>query len=153
MEKIRPILKTYYDALEEGRVLGMKCSECGDVTWPPLPTCQKCGSTETEWLLMGEEAVIDEIRFEDPSIGGDYTFRKANDFFEDKTEPYTICLGKFPEGTQRFHAALYGVTADNIDAWRAELPFTAKVHFIQMHGEFKSVGFEVPGYQSEKKES
>ena len=142
MEKIRPILKTYYEALEEGRILGMQCQECGDVTWPPLPTCQKCGSTKTEWLEMGDEAVIDEIRYEDPSIGGDYTFRKANDFFADKAEPYTICLGKFPGGTARFHAALYGI----VDEWKIKLPFTAKVHYIQMNGDFKSVGLEIPGY-------
>lgn len=152
MEKIRPILKTYYDALEDGRVLGMKCKECGDVTWPPLPTCQKCGSTDTDWIEMDGEAVIDEIRFEDPTIGGDYTFRKANEFFENKTEPYTICLGRFPAGTDRFHAALFGINKDNVEAWRAKLPFTAKVHFIQNSGDFKSVGFEVPGYHSEAAE-
>ncbi|MEY2375412.1 zinc ribbon domain-containing protein [Lentilactobacillus buchneri] len=44
MYLLRPILKTYYDSLEDGKVLGMKCQDCGKVVWPPLPTCQDCGS-------------------------------------------------------------------------------------------------------------
>ncbi|MBZ9685217.1 zinc ribbon domain-containing protein [Clostridium estertheticum] len=142
MFELRPILKTYYDALEEGKILGMKCEECGDVVWPPLPTCQKCGSTELNWIDMGHEAIIDEIRYEDSSVGGDYTFRKANDYFVNK-EPYCICVGHFQEGTRQFHAALYGVTKDNVDELISKLPFNAKVEFIQMDGGFKSVGFRV----------
>ena len=91
---------------------------------------------------MGHEAIIDEIRYEDSSVGGDYTFRKANDYFVNK-EPYCISVGHFQEGTRQFHAALYGVTKDNIDELTSKLPFTAKVEFIQLDGGFKSVGFRV----------
>lgn len=141
MYELRPILKTYYDALEEGKILGMKCEECGDVVWPPLPTCQKCGSTKLNWIEMGTEAIVDEIRFEHPGKAGDYTFAKANQYFVNK-EPYAICVGHFNGGNQ-FHAALYGVNADNIDKLVSELPFAAKAEFMQMDGGFKSVGFRV----------
>ncbi|MFC6171847.1 Zn-ribbon domain-containing OB-fold protein [Loigolactobacillus jiayinensis] len=142
MYKLRPILKTYYDSLEDGKVLGMKCTDCGDVVWPPLPTCQKCGGYNLDWYDMGDEAVIDEIRYEDSSVGGDYTFRKANDYFVDKS-PYCICVGHFPRGTEQFHAALYGVTEENKDELISQLPLKAKVKFIQLDGGFKSVGFEI----------
>ncbi|KGE18860.1 Zn-ribbon domain-containing OB-fold protein [Paenibacillus wynnii] len=141
MFKLRPILKTYYDALEEGKVLGMKCQECGDVVWRPLPTCQKCGSTDLEWFDMGDEATIDEIIFENTNLKGDYTFAKANQNFVNK-EPYCICVGHF-EGGNLFHAALYGVNEDNVDEKISMLPITAKVEFIQMDGGFKSVGFRI----------
>lgn len=144
MYTLRPILKTYYDALEESRVLGMKCADCGDVTWPPLPICQQCGSTTVDWTEMGNDAVIEEIRFEDSSVGGDYTFRKANDFFANKEIPYCICVGKFPAGTHKFHAALYGINQDNLAQWKANLPFVAPVHYIEMAGDFKAVGFKIP---------
>lgn len=144
MYKLRPILKTYYDALEEGKVLGMKCTDCADVTWPPLPICQECGSTGVDWIEMGKEAVIEEIRFEDSSVGGDYTFRKANDFFADRETPYCISVGKFPAGTHKFHAALYGINEHNLAEWKAKLPFVAPVHFIEMAGKFKAVGFKLP---------
>lgn len=143
MFKLRPILKTYYDAAEDGKVMGMKCEECGDVVWPPLPTCQKCGSTDLNWIEMGDEAIIEEIRYEDSSVGGDYTFRKANDYFVNKQEPYCICIGHFPTGTRQFHAALYGVNEGNLQELTGKLPFTAKVEFMQLDGGFKSVGFRV----------
>lgn len=144
MYKLKPILKTYYESLEENKILGMKCPECSDITWPPLPICQKCGSTEVDWTEMGNEAIIEEIRFEDSSVGGDYTFRKANDFFADKETPYCISIGKFAIGTHPFHAALYGITEDNLAEWQAKLPFLASVHFIEMAGGFKAVGFKIP---------
>ncbi len=144
MYRLRPILKPYYEAMEEGKVLGMKCADCGDVTWPPLPTCQKCGGTNVDWVDMGKDAFVDEIRFEDPAIGGDYTFRKANDYFEDRTTPYTIMVGHWKGGTTQFHAALYGINADNLEAYNAKIPFPVKVKFIQMKKGFKSVGFECP---------
>ena len=142
MFELRPILKTYYDAIEDGKVLGMKCDGCGDVAWPPLPTCQACGSYHVEWIEMGDEAIIDEIRFEDSSVGGDYTFRKANDYFVDK-EPYCISIGHFAGGTHQFHAALYGVDETRLDELTAQLPLTAKVELIQLDGGFKSVGFRI----------
>ena len=141
MFELRPILKTYYDALEDGKVLGMKCQECGDVVWPPLPTCQKCGSTEMNWVDMGHEAIIDEISYEDTDLAADYTFKKANDYFVNK-EAYSICVGHFPGGNE-FHAALYGVNKDNVAELISKIPFTANVEFIQMDGGFKSVGFRV----------
>lgn len=142
MYKLRPILKTYYDSLEDGKVLGMKCEDCGDVVWPPLPTCQKCGSTELDWYNLGDEAIIDEIRYEDSTVGENYTFRKANEYFVTK-EPYCICVGHFQKGTHQFHAALFGVNEDNVEDLTNNLPIKANVEFIQMDGGFKSVGFRV----------
>lgn len=142
MYQLRPILKTYYDAIEDGKVLGMKCQECADVSWPPLPTCQGCGSYDVEWIEMGDEAIIDEIRYEDSSVGGDYTFRKANDYFVDK-EAYCVSVGHFANGTHQFHAALYGVTEENFGELTSRLPLKATVNFIELDGGFKSVGFRV----------
>ncbi len=141
MFELRPILKTYYDALEEGKVLGMKCEDCEDVVWRPLPTCQKCGGTNLKWVEMGDEAIIDEFIYDDTSLKGDYTFTKANQYFVSK-EAYCVCVGHFKGGNE-FHAALYGVTKDNRDELSEKLPFLAKIEFIQMDGGFKSVGFRV----------
>ena len=142
MYTLRPILKTYYDALEEGKVLGLKCNECGSVVWRPLPTCQTCGGTDLDWYDLGDEALVDEIIIDDTSLTLDYTFTKANQYFVNKDEPYCICVGHFKEGTV-FHGALYGVTSDNVDELKASLPVTAKVEFMEMDGGFKSVGFRI----------
>ncbi|WP_054509375.1 hypothetical protein [Chryseobacterium sp. ERMR1:04] len=88
---------------------------------------------------MGNEAVIEEVRFEDSRVGGDCSFRKVDDFFDDKETPYSICVGKFPTGTHKFHAALYAVSEG-----KSGLPFVAPVHFIEMTRKLKSVGFKLP---------
>jgi uncharacterized protein len=141
MYKLRPILKTYYDALEEGKVLGLKCQECGDIVWRPLPTCQKCGGTNLDWYDLGDEAIIDEIFFDETGLKGDYTFTKANQYFVSK-EAYCVCTGHFKEGTV-FQAALYGIPHDKVGEMTGKLPFPAKLEFMQMDGGFKSVGFRV----------
>jgi uncharacterized OB-fold protein len=142
MYQLRPILKTYYDALEDGKILGLKCNECGSVVWRPLPTCQKCGGTDLDWYDLGDEAIIDEIILDDTSLTGDYTFTKANQYFVNKEEPYCICVAHFKEGAV-FHAALYGVTPGNVDELKRSLPFPAKAEFMEMDGGFRSVGFRI----------
>ncbi|MBQ1512098.1 MAG: hypothetical protein IIZ52_01220, partial [Erysipelotrichaceae bacterium] len=43
--KLERLVKRYYEALEEGKVLGRKCPVCGNVEWPPVYACNACGST------------------------------------------------------------------------------------------------------------
>lgn len=74
---LEPIVKTYYDALEEGRVLGRKCCRCGHIEFPPYLCCNECGSLETEWVDMsGMHAHVKQAL---PTVGafGDPDFRKA----------------------------------------------------------------------------
>lgn len=40
---LKPIVKTYYDALEEGTILGRKCTRCGHIEFPPYLCCNECG--------------------------------------------------------------------------------------------------------------
>lgn len=55
MEQFEPIVKTYYDALEEGIILARKCKSCGAYMYPPMPICQECSSTDTEWVPLKRE--------------------------------------------------------------------------------------------------
>lgn len=48
--KTERIVKTYYDALEEGKVLGRKCTACGHIEFPPYLACNECGNLDTEWV-------------------------------------------------------------------------------------------------------
>ena len=43
------IIKRYYDALGEGKLLAEKCDRCGAVTFPPTTACSACGSFEQRW--------------------------------------------------------------------------------------------------------
>ena len=47
---LKPIVKTFYDALEEGTILGRKCLRCGHIEFPPFLCCNACGGLDTEWV-------------------------------------------------------------------------------------------------------
>jgi uncharacterized OB-fold protein len=40
--------KEYNEALKEGRLLGLKCRDCGAITVPPKMVCYKCAGTDLE---------------------------------------------------------------------------------------------------------
>ena len=43
---LEPITKTFYQALEEGTVLGRKCTKCGHIEFPPYLCCNSCGGLD-----------------------------------------------------------------------------------------------------------
>ena len=52
------IIKQYYDALGEGKLLGKKCNECGAVTFPPTTACNKCGSFDQSWIELSGKGTL-----------------------------------------------------------------------------------------------
>ena len=48
--KLEKVVQTFYDSLEEGKILGRKCPVCGNVEFPPVYACNACGNYETEWV-------------------------------------------------------------------------------------------------------
>ena len=144
--KLQPILKTYYEGLDKGIIYGAKCKECGDLAFPPLPTCQACGSDEFEWVELPHELILKEIRWENSSVGGDYTWRKGNIFFKTpmQEERYCASVVQFDvPGSHPFHVALYGPTEENYQELRKMLPLKVDVKFIEHKKDFLSVGAQV----------
>ena len=45
--------KDYNKALKKGKLMGLKCHDCGKYTCPPKMTCQECGSTNMEAVHLG----------------------------------------------------------------------------------------------------
>jgi len=58
---MEPVLKTYYEALENDKILGLRCRECGAVEWPPVPTCNTCSSTVMDWVEIEGTAIVEEF--------------------------------------------------------------------------------------------
>ena len=54
--KLEKIVQTFYDSLEEGKILGRKCPKCGAVEFPPVYACNTCGNLETEWYEISGNA-------------------------------------------------------------------------------------------------
>ncbi len=79
---LEPIVKKYYDALEEGTILGRKCTRCGHIEFPPYLCCNSCGGLDTEWVdLTNMRGVVKQAL---PTKGafGDPDFRNEHgDYF------------------------------------------------------------------------
>ena len=40
--KLEKVVERFYEGLEEGKILGRKCPECGNVEFPPVYACNEC---------------------------------------------------------------------------------------------------------------
>ena len=79
--------KEYNKALRKGKLLGLKCSDCGKVTCPPKMACQECGSTNMEVVeLKGDGKVVTFTVSYVPAEG-----RSAE-------VPYTVVMVELDEG-------------------------------------------------------
>jgi uncharacterized protein len=52
---------TFYkwrDGLKEGKLLGLKCKECGVITFPPRKVCVECGSENQDIVELSKKGKI-----------------------------------------------------------------------------------------------
>ena len=59
--KLEKVTQTFYENLEQGKIMGRKCPKCGAVEFPPVYACNACGSTETEWYEMSGKATLQTL--------------------------------------------------------------------------------------------
>ena len=43
-----PVAKQFYDGLAKGKILGIKCRDCGKWTFPPVTACRECNSRNVQ---------------------------------------------------------------------------------------------------------
>jgi len=75
----------YKKALKEGKLLGLKCEDCKQITCPPMAVCQRCGSKNMKVVELsgkGELMTFTVISVPPASFEG----------------PYICCLVKTMEG-------------------------------------------------------
>lgn len=79
---LEPIVKTFYDALEEGTILGRKCKKCGHIEFPPYLCCNACGNLDTEWVDLTNVTGVVKQALPTRGAFGDPDFRNAHgDYF------------------------------------------------------------------------
>ena len=49
---------TYRDALKEGKLLGLKCNQCGAYTLPPRKVCSECSSEDMDIISLSDNGEI-----------------------------------------------------------------------------------------------
>ena len=131
--KLERIVKTYYDKLDEGKIMGRKCKDCGALEWPPLLGCNTCGSTEMEWVEISGKAKL--VQFVMPSP---ITRKPEMDFIK----PYALGVVELPEGPA-VNVMVRGIDRKNKDIVREQMPVDVHATIVQKDEDYKTVIFDL----------
>ncbi len=133
--KLEKLVQPFYEALEQGKMMGRKCPECGAVEFPPVYACNTCGCLHTEWYEISGKAKMHSI-----VLPGALS-----------SKPEYKAMGKYAygeieleEGT-KFNGVVIGITKKNRDELAAQLPIDVHAKIIDKNDEFglKTVVFEL----------
>ena len=81
------IFKDYNEALQQNRLLGLKCRSCGAITVPPKMVCRQCTGSELDVIELKGSGKIRTFT----------TVNVASEGLEDAV-PYTIVMVELDEG-------------------------------------------------------
>lgn len=118
------IVKRFYDELENGKMMGKKCTRCGAVEFPPYLVCNSCGNLDLEWVEISGKAVVTNCWL--PAM---MSTQPQNECFQ----PYGFANVKLEEGTE-FNAIVCGISRKNIDEVLANLPYPCTARIAKRDG-------------------
>ena len=119
---LEPISKKWYDYLNEGKMMGLRCKHCGHIMFPPVPVCGACGKHDMEWTEVSGEAELVSYSF---SPEGVPPFQ---------TNPTMIGMLKLKEG-DNFMSWILGVGHED-EGWMFEnLPLKVKGEIVKISEE------------------
>ena len=75
----------YQEYLQEDRIIGLKCGQCGAVNFPPMAVCRECSGREFEEVPLKGEGTI-------------RTFTVIRVAPEGRKPPYIIAMVELDEG-------------------------------------------------------
>ena len=130
MVSMEPYVKKWYDHLEEGKIMGLRCNRCNNPIFPPVTVCDNCYSTDLSWSEMNSEGELVAFginSYPDPPFS--------------ELAPYLYGLVKLKEGPS-YSGIILGVDPNDQKALFESLPRKVKAEVIQMKG-YKSVAFRV----------
>ena len=130
--KLEKIVRTFYENLEEGKILARKCPACGAVEYPPVYACNTCGCMETEWYEISGKGVMKTMIL--PGL-----FSSRPDMGEFK--PYCFGEVQLEEGPS-VNAVILGVNKKKKRALAEELPVPVRAKIVQ-RDDYKTVFWEL----------
>ena len=131
--KLEKVVQKYYEALEEGKILGRKCPECGNVEFPPVYACNECGSYETEWYEISGKAKLHSIVLP-AALSSKPEYKKLGKFAYGEVE--------LEEGT-RLNAVVRGISKKNREELTAKLPLNCHAAIFEREIGVKTVVFDL----------
>lgn len=137
--KTERIVKTYYDALEEGKVLGRQCIACGHIEFPPYLACNECGNLDTEWVdLTNIRAHITQI-LPPLAVFPETEFKKRNGGF--------MAISVQIDGADPYVTSLVHVDADRYQELHDNLKNVIVKPYIIQQGEIKVCSWVLEDYE------
>ena len=133
MEKVERIIKPFYDALEEGRILARKCTKCGHVEFPPYLACNKCGNLDTEWIDFEGKGMVTHLL----PVGAAFADTDFNERVGDRVVGVVEVKDADPLNT-----SIVGVKPEELDKLIPHLPLPVRAKIMQLDG-FKIVCWEL----------
>lgn len=135
-KKYEKIVKTFYDSLEEGKILGRKCTKCGHVEFPPYLACNECGNLDTEWVEISGKAIVTQF-LPCPPVFADPGFEARHG------REYVLGSIK-PEDSDELSSIVYGVSPERAAQLQNQLPLPVKPVILQEEG-YKMVFWQLEG--------
>ena len=108
----------FVDLLDEGKVAGTKCKNCGKKYFPPRADCSNCLSSDMEWFEISGPGKL--ISFS--------TLMYAPTGFEDDL-PYTIALAQFGD------VKIFGRMSKDLKEEDMEIGMDVKVVPVKLRGD------------------
>lgn len=131
--QLEKVVATYYESLEEGKILGRKCPNCGNVEFPPVYACNACGNYETEWYEISGKAKMHSIVLPAP-LSSKPEYKNFGKFAYGEVE--------LEEGT-RLNAVVRGINKKKRNELKDKLPVNCHASIVQRENGFKTVVFDL----------
>lgn len=133
MEKVERIVKPFYDALEEGKILARRCTKCGHVEFPPYLACNKCGNLDTEWVPFEGKGMVTHLL----AVGA----HGSNPDF-DKLVGDRVAGVVEIENSDPVNSSILGIKPEDVEELIPQLPLPVKPKIAQLE-DFKIVCWEL----------
>ena len=131
--KLEKVVERFYEGLEEAKILGRNCPECGHVEFPPVYACNECGNYETEWYEISGKAKLHSIVLP-AALSSKPEYKNLGKFAYGEVE--------LEEGT-RLNAVVRGISKKNRAELTEKLPLNCHASIFQREGGFKTVVFDL----------
>ena len=132
--KLEKVVQTYYEGLEQGKLLGRKCKRCGAVEFPPVYACNTCGCDYTEWIELSGKAVMKSIVLPAPL--------SSKPEYKERMGKYAYGVIETEEGAE-FNGVVVGISKKTRPELLDKLPLPVHAKIIDRDGGFKTVVYEL----------
>ena len=123
---------SFYEYIQEGQFMGVRCNGCGKIVSMPRPLCPSCHSGDLDWIPFSGDGYIETFT----SIVIAPTFMIKKGYGRDK--PYCSGVVQLTEGP-RVSARIVGVDASNPESIKLGAP--VKIDFSEIDPEHLGLVF------------